>query len=499
MDALPLNAHRSKAILAMIALSISAGNAAAQVGQRGQVELGGFAAYTRYDPTNLGFDKEFGGGGRLAFFLNRHLSIEAAGDFTETTEGALAASRLNVTRLSGTALYHLWLGGTALYIGGGYERTYYRGAREANESGGVAVIGERLPLGGRAAFRIEGRASYYPSSEILGSSQSAFNLSAAAGISIFAFGGPPRDGDGDGVVDRRDDCADTPLGATVDRIGCPADGDEDGYLDGLDQCTATPRGATVDARGCPSDADADSVLDGIDVCPDTPSGASVDANGCPSDTDGDAVLDGLDRCPDTPKGATVDQSGCPTDQDGDGVFDGSDQCPDTPAGVEVDEQGCTVDVDDDGDGVRNRLDRCPGTRPGRQVDALGCAVLFVVAEGRARPLVLKGVNFASGRSGLTRESFAVLDEVVASLIANEHVRIEIAGYTDATGSRRRNMALSLGRAMAVRAYLAQKGVAPDRMTARGYGPDQPVTTNRTRAGRAQNRRVELHLIEGQNQ
>ncbi len=49
------------------------------------------------------------------------------------------------------------------------------------------------------------------------------------------------------------------------------------------------------------------------------------------------------------------------------------------------------------------------------------------------------------------------------------------------------------------AYLAQKGVAPDRMTARGYGPDQPVTTNRTRAGRAQNRRVELHLIEGQNQ
>ena len=108
--------------------------------------------------------------------------------------------------------------------------------------------------------------------------------------------------------------------------------------------------------------------------------------------------------------------------------------------------------------------------------------------------MLRGVNFETGRSTLTADSYATLDEVAASLLAHPQVRIEIAGHTDASGSRALNQRLSLARAMAVRAYLAQKGVSPDRMVARGYGPDRPVATNQTAAGRAENRRVEINLL-----
>jgi OOP family OmpA-OmpF porin len=149
------------------------------------------------------------------------------------------------------------------------------------------------------------------------------------------------------------------------------------------------------------------------------------------------------------------------------------------------------------DGVNDSRDRCPMTRPGEQVDAVGCPILFRVEEGRRRALVLTGVTFESNRSNLTETSYITLDEVAASLNANPEVRIEIAGHTDGTGSRQRNTELSLARALAVRAYLAQRGVSPDRMVARGYGPDQPIATNQTRDGRAQNRRVELRPVDNQ--
>ncbi len=81
--------------------------------------------------------------------------------------------------------------------------------------------------------------------------------------------------------------------------------------------------------------------------------------------------------------------------------------------------------------------------------------------------------------------------MAASLIANPDIKIEISGHTDNTGSAATNTRLSQARADAVRTYLASKGVSPDRMVTRGYGPTQPVAPNTTAAGRAQNRRVEL--------
>ena len=246
-----------------------------------------------------------------------------------------------------------------------------------------------------------------------------------------------------------------------------------------------------DARGCPTDGDADGVVDGIDQCPATPPGTRVDAKGCPTDADGDAVPDGIDQCPNTPAGATVDATGCPTDADKDGVYDGLDRCPGTPAGTEVDSAGCQRSKDTDVDGVDDSKDKCPGTAAGTRVDAAGCPILFTEAR---TPVILRGVTFEIGKSALKPESYTVLDIVAASLVANPDIRIEIAGHTDNTGSAATNERLSQSRAEAVRAYLASKGVAPDRMVAKGYGPSVPVATNTTAAGRAQNRRVELRQL-----
>lgn len=500
MDTRSLSRHAWRALVLLVAFPLAA---RAQTGAAHQVELGAFGSYTRYDRAATTLAGQSGAGGRLGFYFSRLLSLEANGDYTVTH--LPAGSDVTISRVGGTMLVHARAMG--LYLGAGYERLFQRGALSANQDGGHFVLGSLMSLGGRAAFRVEGRGSYLPKGDTASAGR-AINFGANIGFSVFAFGGPPRDADHDHVANKRDRCPDTPLGAVVDPNGCPVDTDNDKVFDGLDACPGTPTGAVVDEKGCPVDTDNDTVFDGLDLCANTPVGATVDSNGCPLDGDKDGVFDGLDRCPDTPTGATVDTAGCPTDQDKDGVFDGLDQCPDTPAATEVDARGCPVPKDSDGDGVFDQQDRCPNTAPGTKVDAVGCPViqevvqaaprpLFQVVEGKAQPLILKGVNFRTGRSDLTPSSFKVLDEVAASLVANPTVKIEIGGHTDATGARATNIRLSLGRAMAVRAYLVSKGVSPDRLVARGYGPDKPVADNKSVEGRAQNRRVELNLLEGQ--
>jgi hypothetical protein len=127
------------------------------------------------------------------------------------------------------------------------------------------------------------------------------------------FGWAWKDGDGDLVATRFDQCPTTAPNVVVDAVGCGIDSDEDGVFDGIDQCGATPKGATVDHAGCPADIDGDGVFDGIDQDDGTPAGAIVDALGRHADTDGDGILDGLDLCNDTPRGATIDAKGCTAD------------------------------------------------------------------------------------------------------------------------------------------------------------------------------------------
>lgn len=126
--------------------------------------------------------------------------------------------------------------------------------------------------------------------------------------------------------------------------------------------------------------------------------------------------------------------------------------------------------------------------------ALRDSLRLMMATRQTR-LTLRGVNFELGKAVLLPISRDILSEVARSLVANPQVRVEVAGHTDSTGSRAVNERLSLARAEAVKAFLIENGVAADRMAVQGYASTQPVATNRTASGRAQNRRVELRRTD----
>jgi len=197
------------------------------------------------------------------------------------------------------------------------------------------------------------------------------------------------------------------------------------------------------------------------------------------DSDGDGVPDDRDQCPNTPAGVAVDAVGCPLDTDGDGVPDYMDQCPGTPAGVEVNAQGCPLDSD--GDGVPDYQDQCPNTPAGAEVNSLGCQ----------EDLVLRDVNFEFDSAKLTSSAESILDGVSEKLMTNDQLRIRLEGHTDSVGPAAYNKELSQRRADSVKSYLVNQGFSADNITTIGYGEEQPVASNDTAEGRAQNRRVEL--------
>ncbi len=307
------------------------------------------------------------------------------------------------------------------------------------------------------------------------------------GTPVNAYG-CPRDLDGDGVIDAQDKCPNTPAGTPVNAEGCPLDSDGDGVIDAQDRCPNTPRGTAVNATGCPLDSDGDGVVDAQDKCPNTPRGTVVNAEGCPLDADGDGVVDAQDRCPNTPRGTAVNAEGCPLDADGDGVVDAQDKCPNTPRGTPVNAEGCPLDAD--GDGVVDTADACANTPAGTAVDTRGCPKLFATAAS----FTLTGVTFETSSSVIRPSSYDKLDEVAEALRANPDVRVEISGHTDNVGSDEGNLTLSQARAESVRRYFIEKGVAADRMEAKGYGETKPVATNDTAEGRAENRRVEMSRL-----
>jgi outer membrane protein OmpA-like peptidoglycan-associated protein len=286
------------------------------------------------------------------------------------------------------------------------------------------------------------------------------------------------------------------LGAALISVGAVAAHADEVYYNPTNK--ASPTGYTTDYQqfrtiGCPGhellgipckvpDSDGDGVLDDKDRCPNTPAGRKVNAEGCELDGDGDGVVDGLDKCPNTPAGRKVNAQGCELDSDGDGVVDGLDKCPNTPAGRKVNAEGC--ERDSDGDGIVDGLDKCP-TLYAKTAD--GCPVPVAVPQ----KLVLGDVLFATNEATLTADAIETLDKAAASLQEWGDVKVEVAGYTDNTGTVEYNEKLSWRRADAVRTYLIDKGIAAERLTAKGYGESNPVADNATEAGRSENRRVEL--------
>lgn len=119
---------------------------------------------------------------------------------------------------------------------------------------------------------------------------------------------------------------------------------------------------------------------------------------------------------------------------------------------------------------------------------------FGLALAAGAPVILSGLNFPSGLPDLAPGDYPALADLAAWLQANPAARIDLTGHSDGSGDPVRNTALSAERAETIRAALISRhGIAADRITTRGLGPAQPIASNDTAEGRAQNRRVEVTL------
>lgn len=266
----------------------------------------------------------------------------------------------------------------------------------------------------------------------------------------YIFGG--KDTDGDGIYDKDDACPEIP--GIPEFNGCP-DTDGDGIQDSEDECPTLYGEAQY--NGCP-DSDGDGLPDNKDECPDQ-AGPEYN-NGCPDpDTDGDGVADSKDNCPN--EAGPKENNGCPwPDRDGDGVADKDDLCPDKAGPAS--NNGCPVVTEE----VQKQLND-----------------------------FAKTILFDTGKSSIKQESFNTLVSIKNILNEYPNAKFYIDGHTDSTGSKAKNQQLSEERAASVRGYLIENGIEASRLQSRGFGPDKPVATNSTAAGRKQNRRVEVNLMK----
>jgi outer membrane protein OmpA-like peptidoglycan-associated protein len=160
------------------------------------------------------------------------------------------------------------------------------------------------------------------------------------------------------------------------------------------------------------------------------------------------------------------------DEDDDGVFDRRDRCPDTPANTPVEHHGCP-------------LPQYPASTPPAEPDMPTSEVITLNDTGK--------VLFDFDKSDLTAAARSQLDELTAKLSHANVASIRVVGHTDSVGTEAYNQGLSERRAGSVVEYLLTQGVAPAKITSEGKGESQPVADNETDEGRAQNRRVELHI------
>ena len=286
-----------------------------------------------------------------------------------------------------------------------------------------------------------------------------------------------------------------------------ADTDEDGLSDGaeVNQYKTNPLKA---------DTDGDGLSDGAEV-------NQYKTNPLKADTDGDGLSDGaeVNQYKTDPLKADSDGDGLSdgdevkyksnplkTDSDGDGLSDGDEvhQHKTDPAKADTDGDGLSdgdeinkyktspVKIDTDNGGVNDGAEVKGGTNPLDPKDDVAKSTTTIILE-KGKKVILRGVNFETNKATLTRGSETILEEAYKALVANPDVQVEISGHTDSVGSDENNQALSLRRAQAVKNWLSNKGIPGNRMKTAGKGEKEPVATNDTAKGRAENRRIEFYV------
>jgi outer membrane protein OmpA-like peptidoglycan-associated protein len=290
------------------------------------------------------------------------------------------------------------------------------------------------------------------------------------------------------------------------------DTDHDGIPNQEDLCIteAEDKDNFQDLDGCPEiDNDGDSTYDAVDKCPNEPEDRDgfKDEDGCAElDNDQDGLPDLQDKCrnePEDPDGFE-DFDGCPDlDNDRDGLLDIHDKCPvhaEDRDGFE-DSDGCP-DLDNDQDKIPDLNDKCPGEVENFNgfEDGDGCPDLVHGSSGAPAKALemriqLRHVRFKETTAELLPESYPSLDSISIQINSVPGAMVEVRGYVDGNMGELEGMRLSEARAIAVRNYILGRGVSGNQILARGMGARDPIATNRTAAGRAQNRRIELHRLD----
>jgi len=403
---------------------------------------------------------------RVGYNFTKAFGVEGLFDYSHNNKSTnhTVNAGISMFRYGGELLYHFIPDSVFVpYIAAGYSAVKFDGDSDGytdknyNQTKGAFDygVGAKFFVSENIALRGDVRHIIYKYD------QTYSNYESTVGV-YFAFGGAepaakPVEPEPAPVV------KEVAAPVVVPVVPAPADSDGDGVIDPLDKCSNTPAGVSVDKDGCPLDADNDGVADYLDKCFNTPAGVSVDTDGCPLDADKDSVADYLDKCPGTPAGVAVGKDGCPLDSDKDGVADYLDKCPGTPAGVKVD------------------MDGCPEAAP-------ALAKRFC-----SKPAVL-AVNFETNKADIKIKYHDELKTLGDFLTYFPKAKGEISGHADITGNKASNLKLSQARADSVKKYLVDNfGIDPDRIESKGYGVSKPIASNKTKAGRAQNRRMEANF------
>ncbi len=216
------------------------------------------------------------------------------------------------------------------------------------------------------------------------------------------------------------------------------------------------------------DTDDDGLDDGVEV-------ATYKSDPLKADTDGDGLSD-------KEEAETTHTNPLFADSDDDGLNDGKEVLSYQTDPLIADTDGGGVA---DGEEVKLNLD---------PLDPKDDDKLFKIGDIGDK-IVLEGILFATNSARISSQSRDILEKAYQTMLAYPDIVVEIRGFTDNTGSYTYNLTLSQKRAEAVRRYLIELGINPGRLIAKGFGEENPIASNRSAAGRAQNRRIEFVRIQ----
>jgi outer membrane protein OmpA-like peptidoglycan-associated protein len=343
----------------------------------------------------------------------------------------------------------------------------------------------------------------------------------SAGLAfIFVTGSGNSDGDGDGLTNKEEKA----IGTDPKNPDTDGDGLTDGGESHVNQ--TNPLQADTDGDNLSDgdevlkyhtnplkpDTDADGLNDGDEIQnhtdpskPDTDhdgltDGDEVNTHHCDplkADTDGDRLSDGEEV-------DTYYSDPLKPDTDGDGLSDGDEvrkyrsdpQKTDTDGdglsdGAEVNQYSTDpLKSDSDGGSVSDDKEIANGTNPLDARDDLPKKQQELKAEVGV-PIVLEGIVFKSGSAEISSKSEAILGQAFNTLDRHPEIEVEIHGHTDNVGAPEMNLKLSKRRANSVKNWIVNKGIAPSRITAKGFGSDEPIAPNTTAEGKQKNRRIEF--------